>query len=108
MGEGRNTLYLARQGWDVTGFDPAGKASALAESRAKQQGLGIHTQVPLDKAFDFGQGQWDLILFSWMPVSELVRCMHGFGKRQIVAPALERVNYWPVGFEESRKAPASS
>ena len=69
MGEGRNTLYLARQGWDVTGFDPAGKAVALAESRAQQQGLKIHTQVSLDRDFDFGQEQWDLILFSWMPVN---------------------------------------
>jgi len=75
MGEGRNTLYLARQGWDVTGFDPAGKAVALAESRAKQQGLRIHTRVSLDKDFDFGRAQWDLILFSWMPVNEPARTM---------------------------------
>jgi 2-polyprenyl-3-methyl-5-hydroxy-6-metoxy-1,4-benzoquinol methylase len=73
MGDGRNTLYLARQGWDVTGFDPAGKAVALAESRAQQQGLKIHTQISLDKDFDFGHGQWDLILFSWMPVNDPAR-----------------------------------
>ncbi|HTW68055.1 MAG TPA: methyltransferase domain-containing protein [Bryobacteraceae bacterium] len=75
MGEGRNTLYLARQGWDVTGFDPAGKAVALAESRAKQQGLKIHTQVSLDKDFDFGRGQGDLILFGWMPLNEPARAV---------------------------------
>ena len=73
MGEGRNTLHLARQGWNVTGFDPARGAVALAESRAAQQGLKIHTQVSLDKDFDFGRGQWDLILFSWMPVNEPAR-----------------------------------
>ena len=73
MGEGRNTLYLARQGWEVTGFDPAGKAVALAESRAHLQGLRIHAQVSLDKDFDFGRAQWDLILFSWMPVNEPAR-----------------------------------
>ncbi len=75
MGEGRNTLYLARQGWEVTGFDPARKAVALAESRARQQGLKIHTQVTVDRDFDFGHGQWDLILFSWMPVNEPARTM---------------------------------
>ena len=35
MGEGRNALYLAKLGWDVTGFDPAEKAVALAQERAK-------------------------------------------------------------------------
>ncbi len=77
MGQGRNTLYLAKQGWDVTGFDPAGKAVALAESRAKQQGLKIRTQVSLDKDFDFGRGQWDLILLSWMPANEPARILEG-------------------------------
>jgi len=73
MGEGRNTLYLARKGWDSTGFDPAAKAVALASSRAVQEGLTIHTQVALDRDFDFGHAQWDLILFSWMPVNEPAR-----------------------------------
>lgn len=73
MGEGRNTLYLASKGWDVTGFDPAAKAVASAEKRAKQQSLVIHTQVALDRDFDFGHSQWDLILLSWMPVNEPAR-----------------------------------
>jgi len=30
MGQGRNGIWLAQQGWDVTGFDPAEKAVALA------------------------------------------------------------------------------
>jgi SAM-dependent methyltransferase len=73
MGEGRNTLYLAKQGWDVSGFDPAAKAVALAEKRANELGLKIHTQVALDKDFDFGHEQWDLILLSWMPVNDSAR-----------------------------------
>jgi len=77
MGEGRNTLYLARQGWDVTGFDPAAKAVALAEKRAKQQNLVIHTQVVLDRDFDFGHNQWDLILLSWMPVNVSAQIVEG-------------------------------
>ena len=39
MGQGRNALYLAQQGWTVTGFDPADKAVAAAEAEAKRQGL---------------------------------------------------------------------
>src|SRR4051812_46847496 len=34
MGQGRNAIWLAQQGWDVTGFDPAEKAVALAEKDA--------------------------------------------------------------------------
>ena len=65
MGEGRNALYLAKLGWDVTGFDPADKAVALAQERAKKLGLKITTHLVLDSAFDFGTEQWDLILYSW-------------------------------------------
>ena len=66
MGEGRNTLYLAKLGWDVTGFDPADKAVALAQERAKKLGLAVKTAVALDTTFDFGTEQWDLILYSWV------------------------------------------
>ena len=66
MGEGRNALYLAKLGWDVTGFDPAEKAVALAGERAKKLGLKLTTKVALDTEFDFGTEQWDLILYSWV------------------------------------------
>lgn len=66
MGEGRNALYLAKLGWDVTGFDPAEKAVALAQERAKKLGLKIKTEIAYDTDFDFGREQWDLILFSWV------------------------------------------
>jgi SAM-dependent methyltransferase len=67
MGEGRNALYLAKLGWQVTGFDPADKAVALAQKRAQSLGLKLSTVIALDKDFDFGKEQWDLILFSWVP-----------------------------------------
>lgn len=66
MGQGRNALYLAKLGWDVTGFDPAEKAVALAQARAKKLGLKIKTQIAYDTDFDFGKERWDLILFSWV------------------------------------------
>ncbi len=73
MGEGRNALYLAKLGWDVTGFDPADKAVALAQQRAKQLGLTIRTEVTRDRDFAFGDAQWDLILLSYMPPFEAAR-----------------------------------
>jgi SAM-dependent methyltransferase len=66
MGEGRNALYLAKLGWDVTGFDPADQAVALAHERAAAAKVKLTTVIALDTDFDFGRDQWDLILYSWM------------------------------------------
>lgn len=38
MGQGRNAIWLARQGWDVTGFDPAAQALAIAQRTAQSFG----------------------------------------------------------------------
>lgn len=67
MSEGRNALYLAKLGWDVTGFDPADQAGALAQKRAAALNVKRRAQIALDSAFDFGRDRWDLILYSWVP-----------------------------------------
>lgn len=66
MGQGRNTIYLARQGWDSVGFDPADKAVAAAQEQAKKLGVRITTTVARDTEFDWGTAQWDLILLSYV------------------------------------------
>jgi 2-polyprenyl-3-methyl-5-hydroxy-6-metoxy-1,4-benzoquinol methylase len=65
MGQGRNAIWLAQQGWDVTGFDPADKAVALARATAAKSGLNLKTQITDTEHFDFGERQWDLILISY-------------------------------------------
>ena len=45
MGQGRNTVWLAQQGWDVTGFDPADQAVTEANEAAQRFGVTIHTEV---------------------------------------------------------------
>jgi len=72
MGQGRNALYLAQQGWAVTGFDPADKAVAAAQEQAKQLGLKLTTLVLRDDQFDFGKAQWDLIVLSYVSLRHLV------------------------------------
>ena len=76
MGEGRNALYLARLGWQVWGFDPADAAVALAQRRAKELGLVLHTAAVRDSEYEFGRERFDLILFSWtmplVPVEKVV------------------------------------
>jgi SAM-dependent methyltransferase len=68
MGQGRNTLWLARQGWDTTGYDPAEKAVALARDAAANAGLRIDTVVAKDSDFNMGVDRWDLILLSYVEI----------------------------------------
>ena len=71
MGEGRNTIWLAQQGWDAFGFDPADQAIASARKNAQQLRLTIHTEITTMEEFDFGENQWDLILLSYAGCSEI-------------------------------------
>lgn len=66
MGQGRNAIYLAQQGWTVTGFDPAEKAVAAAQQQARQLGVAITTAVAGSEDFDFGKDRWDLIVLSYV------------------------------------------
>lgn len=78
MGEGRNALFLAKAGWQVTGFDPADKAVAVAQQRANALGLSLTTRVATDAEFDFGDARWDLIVYSWVPPSgSLAKALRG-------------------------------
>jgi len=72
MGSGRNALYLAKLGWDVYGFDQSGVAVAMAQERAGELGLKLHTAAVPDSEYDFGKERFDLIVFSWaMPLIDV-------------------------------------
>jgi len=72
MGQGRNSIFLAQQGWTVTGFDPADKAVAAAQDQAKQLGVTLTTFIKRDDEFDFGRDRWDLILLSYVGARDVV------------------------------------
>jgi SAM-dependent methyltransferase len=76
MGEGRNAIYLASIGWQVWGFDPADAGVALAQRRAKELGLTLHTAAVRDSEYEFGKERYDLVLFSWsmplVPIQKVV------------------------------------
>ena len=61
MGEGRNAIYLAKQGWQVTGFDRAEGALAVARQQANKQGVRITPILQSAEEFDWGREQWDLV-----------------------------------------------
>jgi SAM-dependent methyltransferase len=66
MGQGRNAVFLAMQGWDVTGFDPSDEGVRLAQANAAKAGVMIHALVSTDDQFDFGVAQWDLIAMTYV------------------------------------------
>ena len=72
MGQGRNAVYLAREGWEVTGFDISSEALAVARSNAEKAGVRMNAVKAGYDRFDFGVEKWDLIVlaFAWAPVSD--------------------------------------
>jgi len=63
MGQGRNAVYVASQGWDVTGYDPAEEALKAAAANAARAGVKITAVNATFDSFDYGKEKWDLIYF---------------------------------------------
>ena len=77
MGQGRNSVYLARLGWDVTGFDISERGMELARESAAAAGLKIRTIKASLEDFDYGVGQWDLIVGAYVGASWLEAAAKG-------------------------------
>ena len=61
MGQGRNALYLASQGWRVTGVDISDEGLRQAREAAVARQLHIETiNADLDN-WDYGVDKWDLV-----------------------------------------------
>ena len=67
VGQGRNSVFLALKGWDVTGFDMSDEGIATARKNAEQAGVKINAIRETENAFDYGTSQWDLIVFTYEP-----------------------------------------
>ena len=63
MGQGRNSIYLAKHGWKVTGIDIADEAVKVALGEAKRQHLKIEAVLASIDNYDFGKDRWDLVVF---------------------------------------------
>ena len=66
MGQGRNALYLAGQGWDVTGVDISQVGIDLARKHAAEVGCKLNTVLARFQDFDVGRSRWDLIVGMYM------------------------------------------
>ena len=68
-GQGRNAVYLAGQGWNVTGLDISQVGLDAARENAAKSGVRIQTVKADYNSFEFGVEQWDLIVmdYAWAP-----------------------------------------
>lgn len=61
-GQGRNAVYLAQNGHDVTAVDQSAVGLQRAQQLATEQGVSIQTVVTDLGDFDLGHHQWDAIV----------------------------------------------
>jgi 2-polyprenyl-3-methyl-5-hydroxy-6-metoxy-1,4-benzoquinol methylase len=61
MGEGRNAVYLAQHGFDVTGVDISSVAIEKCKRLADERGVQVNTVVADLTDYDLGSEQYDLI-----------------------------------------------
>jgi SAM-dependent methyltransferase len=67
MGQGRNAVFLALKGWQVTGFDVSDTGLAIARRNAEKAGVQLTTVHQNEKQFDYGESRWDLMAFTYVP-----------------------------------------
>jgi predicted O-methyltransferase YrrM len=66
-GQGRNAVFLAMKGWEVTGFDVSDGGLKIASRNAAAAGVVLRTEVNSIQAFDMGKARWDLIVITYEP-----------------------------------------
>lgn len=101
MGQGRNALFLARQGWQVTGFDSADEGIRQAKAEAHRLGLRLTAEVSTIEAFDFGHEQWDLIVLTYEPTKtiapKIATALKPGGAVVVEDRHLDTKKVWPAG-----------
>jgi tellurite methyltransferase len=66
-GTGRNALYLAELGWDVTAMDGSEAAIKELQARARTRGLTVNTAVAdlTDPKFELAPNAFDLVVMAY-------------------------------------------
>ncbi|WP_201546424.1 class I SAM-dependent methyltransferase [Psychrobacter immobilis] len=72
-GEGRNAVFLAEQGYQVTAMDLSDVGLNKALQLARDRGVDIITQVADLADYEFGEAQWDGIVSIWAHLPKEVR-----------------------------------
>ena len=72
-GEGRNAVFLAQQGYQVTAMDMSEVGLNKALKLAQDRGVDIITQVADLADYEFGEAKWDGIVAIWAHLPKAVR-----------------------------------
>lgn len=72
-GEGRNAVWLAQQGFEVTAVDLSPVGLAKAGTLAAAAGVKVETVAADLKEFDLGKEKWDVIVSIWCHLPSHVR-----------------------------------
>ena len=72
-GEGRNAVFLAEQGYQVTAIDLSEVGLKKAQQLAKEKGVNISTQVADLAKYPLEIDSWDGIVSIWAHVPESIR-----------------------------------
>jgi 2-polyprenyl-3-methyl-5-hydroxy-6-metoxy-1,4-benzoquinol methylase len=73
MGDGRNSIFLARLGWKVTGIDLSESSMARARKNAQTAGVQLTALNQDVNEFDFGDQQWELVCMLYFSGFAFVR-----------------------------------
>lgn len=78
-GEGRNGVWLAEQGWDVTSLDYSADGVAKTEKLAKERGVTVETVCADASTWDYPAEAFDLIvlLYFHLPRDAAMRAHAG-------------------------------
>ena len=73
MGEGRNGVYLAIQGYDVTGLDISEKGLEKAHALAAKHNVNIKTKVVDLENIELEANSYDLILCTYFMIEGFIK-----------------------------------
>ncbi|NLZ95381.1 MAG: class I SAM-dependent methyltransferase [Bacteroidales bacterium] len=101
-GEGRNSVYAAKQGWKVSAFDISVEGKRKAERLAHKHNVEIDYRVGELHDLDYGKKQYDVIalIFTHFPSKsravihkELSRYLRPGGTLIMEVFSIEQINY---------------
>jgi SAM-dependent methyltransferase len=72
-GEGRNAVYLAQQGFEVTAMDGSKVGLEKAKGLASQRGVSIHTVVADLNDFEIEPAAFDAVVLIWCHLAQPLR-----------------------------------
>ena len=97
MGEGRNAVYLAQNGFDVTGVDISDVAIEKCNKLAKERNTDVNAVVADLTDYDMGAAQYDLITnFYYYDTSifpQVIEALKPGGKFILEQFSIDHLNY---------------